>query len=81
MEIEKYALDDRGNIPKKYDHLIDCFRYFLSSCNYSMHEVLEAVRYKSDKEAIRRGRLRHPGDDELFISEDWMGGVFDIDLD
>jgi hypothetical protein len=81
MEIEKYALDDRGNIPKKYDHLIDCFRYFLSSCNYSMHEVLEAVRYKSDKEAIRRGRLRHPGDDELFMSEDWMGGVFDIDLE
>lgn len=82
MEMDKYALDDRGNIPKRYDHLIDCLRYFLSSANYNMHSVLEAVREKSDSYEIRRGRGRHPGMDEWDgASEDWLSGIFDLDME
>jgi len=45
-----------------------------------MHEVLDAVRYKSDQEAIRQGRKRAPWHEED-ANEDWMSGVFNIDFD
>lgn len=80
-EIEKYALDDKGNIPKKHDHLIDCFRYFNASANYTMHEILQAVRARNDGDAIREGRRRMPWQDEEFRDEDWMNDIFDVDLD
>jgi hypothetical protein len=80
-EIEKYALDDRGAIPKKHDHLIDCLRYFNASANYNMHEILAAVRHKSDQEAMRQGRRRHPRHEEEEEATDWMKGVFDLEFD
>lgn len=80
-EVEKYVVDDKGNIPKIHDHLIDCWRYLNAAANYNMHEVLEAVRIKSDYEAIRRGRLKHPSYSEKNTGEDWMKGIFDIDFD
>jgi hypothetical protein len=43
-ELEQYIADDKGNFPKFHDHLIDCFRYFLSAANYSMVEIMEAAR-------------------------------------
>jgi hypothetical protein len=81
MEIEKYAIDDRGNIPKRYDHLIDCWRYLLSTSNYNMHEVLEAVRYKSEKAIVKKGRMRHPELDDFDSENDWMSGIFSGDLE
>ena len=81
-EIEKYSLDDKGNIPKVNDHLIDCFRYLNAHAHYNFHEVLEAVRYRSDQETIRKGRYRQPKhSSEKTESEDWMKGVFDIDFE
>jgi len=80
-EIEKYAVDDKGNIPKIHDHLIDCYRYLNAAANYNMHELLEAVRYRSDQEAIREGRRRHPRHDVEEEGKDWMKGVFDIDFE
>ena len=75
IEIDKYALDDRGNIPKKHDHLIDCLRYLLAAAHYNMHEMLEAVRTRSDKDTIQKNRFRDPGfEDEE--PKDWMANVF-----
>lgn len=81
-EVEKYAVDDRGNIPKIHDHLIDCWRYLNAAANYTMHEVLEAVRYKSDNVDISIGRFRNPKhtSEKETEDKDWMDGVFDIDF-
>ncbi len=35
-EMENYALDANGRIPKKHDHLIDCLRYLLHAANYTV---------------------------------------------
>jgi len=57
-EMEKYARDDKGNIPKIHDHLIDCLRYGLIAMNYTMHEVVEAVRTKNLQSIMEKGRFR-----------------------
>jgi len=82
-EVEGYAVDDRGNIPKRHDHVIDCWRYFNAAANYNMHEVLEAVRYRSDQSTISEGRYRDPRhkDDIEDDAVDWMDSIFDFDLD
>ena len=69
-EMEKYAKDDKGMIPKKDDHLIDCFRYLLGAANYDMVEVLE--RKLRENEDLR-GRFRHKHQDKEFTRnyEDW----------
>lgn len=72
-EMEKYAKDDRGNIPKKHDHLIDCFRYLLGLSNYSMIEVLE--RKKKDNDDTR-GRYRRMEDGETRDLDDWTDGLW-----
>jgi len=43
-EIEGYVKNDRGDIPKKDDHLIDCYRYLNAVSHYNMNEVLENIR-------------------------------------
>lgn len=43
-EVTGYVADEQGKFPKVNDHLLDCFRYFLASANYSMIQVMEAVR-------------------------------------
>jgi hypothetical protein len=79
-EMEKYALDDKGNIPKYNDHLIDCLRYFNGSCNYNMHVLLEAVRNKNDYYKIKRDRFRSPEfEEDAGLSDDWMKGIFDVE--
>ena len=80
-EVEKYSIDDRGNIPKIHDHLIDCWRYLNAAANYNMHEILHAVRYRSDQETVREGRYRGMEDDLDDTSNDWMDGIFKIDLE
>ena len=37
-ELENYVRDERGRIPKKDDHLIDCFRYLLTCSRYEINE-------------------------------------------
>ena len=71
-EMELYAKDDKGNIPKKHDHLIDCFRYLLGACNYNMVETLE--RKKKDND-FHRGRFRHLRDDKDGDPDDWTQGI------
>ena len=69
-EMEKYAKDDKGMIPKKDDHLIDCFRYLLGAANYDMVEVLERKRQENED---LRGRFRHYAQDKQMWSnyDDW----------
>lgn len=45
-EMLEYVKDDKGNIPKRNDHLIDCFRYLLANNNYNMVEAIEYLRNK-----------------------------------
>ena len=80
-EIEKYAVDDKGNIPKRHDHLIDCWRYFNGACNYSMHEILQAVRERSDSHNMKARRYRGLEHEKEDDAKDWMKGIFDIDFD
>jgi len=51
-ELDNYYKDQTGKIPKKNDHLIDCFRYTLGASYYSLNERGE---YKEkDAESFRR---------------------------
>lgn len=67
-EMQEYAKDDKGNIPKRNDHLIDCFRYLMGASHYSMVEALEFVRTKHPEEEMRKGR-RYIEDYD--VSDDW----------
>lgn len=40
-ELDNYFKDRHGKIPKKDDHLIDCFRYLLAAAAYELNEVGE----------------------------------------
>jgi len=75
-EMQKYAKDDKGGIPKRDDHLIDCFRYLNAFANYSMLEVLDVLRQQND---VARDRFkRMEDDDDLWAEEeDWTLGIGD----
>jgi len=72
-EMSKYAKDDKGNIPKRNDHLIDCLRYMLGATNYNMQEVLESNKNDDPEEMMR---LR-PADDDN--NDNWMSGFDQFD--
>jgi hypothetical protein len=78
-EMQEYAKDDNGEIPKKrgvHDHLIDCFRYLLGANNYSMLEALEGKVYRDPEEDMRRelrkGLALPDKDDGDYWDDDWM---------
>ena len=74
-EMELYAKDDKGNIPKKNDHLIDTLRYLLAFANYSMIEVMERVKKEND---YHRGRFRMMEQDKYLSPnkhDDWTHGL------
>ena len=68
-EMFNYVKDDKGNIPKKNDHLIDCFRYLLAADNYSMIEVME--RKKKDNDEMRRAYSLNEEYNEWKPDHDW----------
>lgn len=68
-EMFNYVKDDKGNIPKKNDHLIDCFRYLLAADNYSMIEVME--RKKQDNDQMRRAYSLKEDYNEWAPDNDW----------
>lgn len=47
-EMSAYAVDDKGNIPKINDHLVDCLRYLLIVSNYDFQKITERERKDSD---------------------------------
>ena len=42
-ELDGYCKDKSGKIPKKNDHLIDDFRYFLDAEAYNLHNETEVI--------------------------------------
>ena len=68
-ECQNYVRDDKGNIPKKNDHLIDCWRYLNAAANYDMNEVIEK---KDIKDEDKRTMIRMEKDFEEYSKEkDW----------
>lgn len=68
-EMHNYVKDDKGNIPKKDDHLIDCFRYLIAAANYNMLEVLEIIKQRSDYD--RRAYSLREDADSWVSDKDW----------
>lgn len=68
-EIENYALDAHGRIPKKNDHIIDTLRYLLHAANYTVVERKEP-RQKA-KDEMRRGyRMEEDFPDDMYDMPD-----------
>ena len=67
-EIQNYVRTDRGDIPKKNDHLIDCWRYLNAAANYDMNEVIEKKLKKQDDRGWRR---KEDDINELGKQQDW----------
>lgn len=65
-EMENYISDDLGRIPKKNDHLIDCFRYLLGHANYDVNQMIEAKR-----QIKNRGKSLAQDLKEDRLQEDW----------
>jgi hypothetical protein len=76
-EMKMYAKDIKGNIPKKNDHLIDCYRYLIQAANYDFNSVIEYVKLK---EPVEEGRFKKYGQEEIEEGDDWTRG-FDDDFD
>lgn len=76
-EMQEYAKNDRGEIPKRNDHLVDCFRYLNAAANYTLTEVIEGARQQLDPYIARRFRgLEHFKDND---EDDWTANIF-VDL-
>ena len=68
-EIQQYVRTDKGEIPKKNDHLIDCWRYLNAAANYDMNEVIER---KQKKDPNDRGWRKFEDDlNEYGKEQDW----------
>ena len=67
-EIQNYVRTDKGDIPKRNDHLIDTWRYLNAAANYDMNEVIEK---SANKENDRGWRSRKDDLDELQNEKDW----------
>jgi hypothetical protein len=70
-ELDNYRKDKNGNIPKKDDHLIDCFRYILGADNYSVPETKEDLHEKDEMWRGARIEDDFPSLGENFESEEW----------
>lgn len=67
-EMDQYKKDENGKIPKKNDHLIDCFRYALDALHFSL---VEEIEYHPEKDPDWRGAR----------IEDDFPGMFDDSFD
>ena len=72
-EVQQYVRTDKGDIPKKNDHLIDCWRYLNAAANYDMNEVIEK---KKEKDSNDRGWRKFKDDlDEFSKEKDWTYNI------
>ena len=74
IDMEGYSRRDNGEIPKEFDHTIDCYRYANDHCGYDMHAALKAKKYER---TIARGRFLHAAfDDYMEDQDDWTEDCF-----
>lgn len=64
-EMDNYYKDKNDKIPKKNDHLIDCFRYLLDAANYGFVQEQEYVESKDEN--FRGARIS----DDFPDLDDW----------
>lgn len=79
-EMQKYAKDYKGVIPKKNDHLIDAYRYLIQASNYDFNTIKEAIKRI---EPMEQGRFRsvYHDENEIDLDTDWtlaLGEEFDL---
>jgi hypothetical protein len=79
-EMQEYAKNDQGGIPKKNDHLIDCLRYFNGSSQYNMHEIIMAVQRKAENSEMIKRRYRNLTHEDKGSKGD-MDQIDDISFD
>lgn len=77
-EMEMYAKDATGKIPKKNDHLIDAYRYLNGLANYDFHTIKEFVKHR---EPVEEGRFRSPNFNDLVDHDNNWDMNFDEDFD
>ena len=75
-EIENYATNDKGLIPKKKDHQIDNLRYLLAASEYKLDE---APNYEEYLERQATAKMLSPGFHEYMQNirreKDWTQGI------
>ena len=76
-EMEKYATDDKGKIPKENDHAIDALRYALNAANYHKVEMDEPI---TEQELYPERRGFKYGNDYSMKEGDSVYGDLDSDL-
>ena len=75
-EMEKYATDENGKIPKEDDHAIDALRYLLNAANY--HQVpADAPLPEQEMYKDRKGFRLHS---DPTLKEDDLYGNIDSDI-
>jgi hypothetical protein len=72
-EMQMYVKTDKGEVPKKNDHLIDTWRYLNAAAHYNMVEAIEIQKQKSEK----RGYTPYQDLKELQKEADWTFNIFD----
>lgn len=75
-EMEKYATDDNGKIPKENDHANDTLRYILNAANYHRVEDIEPLS-EQDLFPDRKGFRLH---DDYSLKGDGLYDDIDNDL-
>lgn len=75
-EIENYATNEKGQIPKKKDHQIDNFRYLLAASEYRLDE---APNYAEYLERQHKAKITAPGFNEWYTrmmkQQDWTRDI------
>lgn len=72
-EMEKYATDDKGKIPKENDHAIDALRYALNAANYHKVEMDEPIT-EQELYPDRRG-FKYGNDYSMKQGDDFYGDL------
>lgn len=77
-EMRNYVKDKNGKIPKKNDHLIDCYRYMVDAMGYDMNNVDEPKDIEEQtKETKRFYTIEEDFEDEI----DSFDNDYDDDID
>ena len=72
-EMNKYATDENGKIPKEDDHAIDAFRYLLNAANY--HQVPQDQPLPEQEMYPNMRAFRRENDPSLINEEDLYGDI------